>query len=503
MKFRINSEILMIRSEYCCKMGFCVSHERPSATMQIKSAMNELPQSAVITDSNSYAGIQKYYQLGKVIGQGSIGALRTATCLRTLNAGTQVAVRSVPKSAVETDLQVFRQELTLFRLLDHPNILRYYETFEDQRFLHIVTELCTGGNFCERIAVKGLMGEYVTRGVFEKLVRAVLHIHTMGLCHRDLRPENVLYQSPEADADFKIVDFCDMTFIQLASTAATFSHSTSFMAPEVIQGKVGKECDIWSLGAILYYLLSGELPFDDAEESAQYYHIMGADFTFNSPIWSSISSAAKDLIKRMIVVRPMSRIDLQSILQHPWLTSRNEGISTTQALQSLGQQKPTKKLQREMMRTVIKYISPRDIEELTVSCKQQMFRALDLENTGLLSVAKMKAALKERRMESEGLASILDEIAPNADGAVRYTDFLVAAINYQKILSEKTLFLAFKRFDRDDDGFLTIEEMHTAMTNMGSSLSAEELRALLLPFDEDDDQLINFQEFKSIFKDIK
>jgi len=334
--------------------------------MQVKSAMNELPQSAVITDSEPYSGIQKYYQLGKVIGHGSIGVLRTATCLRTLNAGAQVAVRSVPKSAVETDLQVFRQELTLFRLLDHPNILRYYETFEDQRFLHIVTEMCTGGNFSERIATKGLMGEQDTRSVFEKLVLAVHHIHTMGLCHRDLRPENILFHSPEADAEFKIVDFCDMTFVQLANTAATFSHSTSFMAPEVIQGKVGKECDIWSLGAILYYLLSGELPFDDAEESAQYYHIMGADFTFRTPIWSTVSPAAKDLIKKLIVVRPQSRLDLLSVLQHPWVTHRVDTMSPTAAIQSLGQTKPTKKLQREMMRTVVKYISPKDIEELTV-----------------------------------------------------------------------------------------------------------------------------------------
>lgn len=334
--------------------------------MQVKSAMNELPPSAVITDSEPYSDIQKYYQLGKVIGHGSIGALRAATCLRTQNTGAQVAVRSVPKCAVETDLEVFRQELTLFRLLDHPNILRYYETFEDQRFLHIVTELCTGGSFSERIAASGLMGEQASRDVFMKLVLAVHHIHSMGLCHRDLRPENILYHSPEADADFKIVDFCDMTFVQLASTADTFSHSTSFMAPEVIQGKVGKECDIWSLGAILYYLLSGDLPFDDSDESAQYYRIMGADFTFRASIWSSVSPAAKDLIKRLIVVRPQSRLDLPSVLQHPWVASPGEVMSPAAAIQSLSPAKPTKKLQREMMRTVVKYISPKDIEKLTV-----------------------------------------------------------------------------------------------------------------------------------------
>lgn len=128
---------------------------------------------------------------------------------------------------------------------------------------------------------------------------------------------------------------------------------------------------------------------------------------------------------------------------------------------------------------------------------------MDLEKTGLLSVAKMKAALDGRGMEFQSLSDLLDGIASESDGTVRYTDFLVSAINYQKILNEKTLLLSFKRFDRDDDGFLTIEEMHSAMTNMGSSLSAEELRTLLLPFDEDADNLINFQEFKSIFKDIK
>ena len=334
--------------------------------MQLRSAMNELPQSSVIQDSTLHSDIQKYYELGQILGQGSIGTLRMATCLRTNQSGTQVAVRSIPKSAVETDLNIFRQELTLFRLLDHPNILRYYETFEDVRFLHIVTELCTGGNLTERRSRRGIPTEYETRGLFEKLVRAVLHIHAMGLCHRDLRPENVLYVSQAPDSDFKIVDFCDMTFIQLANSTATYSPSMNFLAPEVIQGKVGKECDIWSLGAILFYLLSGELPFDDSEHSAQLYHILGADFTFSGPVWSEVSPSAKDLIKKMMVVRTQNRLQLQSVLEHPWMSMRQEALSPTAVIQSLGNAKPGQKLQREMMRTVVKYISPRDIEQLTV-----------------------------------------------------------------------------------------------------------------------------------------
>jgi len=123
-----------------------------------------------------------------------------------------------------------------------------------------------------------------------------------------------------------------------------------------------------------------------------------------------------------------------------------------------------------------------------------------VDKTGLLSVATIKSALQARGEEE--LCVILQEIA-SADGTVRYTDFLAAAINYQKVLDDNTLYLAFKRFDRDDDGFLTLEEMHSAMINMGSRISQEELKTLLLPFDEDADQVISFQEFKAIFKETK
>ena len=115
----------------------------------------------------------------------------------------------------------------------------------------------------------------------------------------------------------------------------------------------------------------------------------------------------------------------------------------------------------------------------------------------------MKETLQNRGVQSENLDKLLEEIAHNADGLVRYTDFLVAAINYQKVLNDQNLLLAFKRFDRDDDGHLTIEEMHTAMANMGSALSQEELKTLLEPFDTNADQLIDFQEFKGIFKNAK
>ena len=112
----------------------------------------------------------------------------------------------------------------------------------------------------------------------------------------------------------------------------------------------------------------------------------------------------------------------------------------------------------------------------------------------------MKSALQHKGAES--LNILLEEIK-TADGFVRYTDFLAAAINCQKVLDANTLYLTFKRFDRDDDGLLTIEEVHSALANTGSSITIEEVKTLLLPFDQDADQLISFQEFKAIFSDTK
>ena len=347
-------------------MGFCVSHERANATLRLHSALNAEQEPAVVFDGETYADILKYYKLGRVIGHCSLGSIRIATCLRTLDAGTQVAVRSVSKSVVETNLQVLRQELALFRLLDHPNILRFYEIFEDDRFIHLVTEHCSGGSISERIASRGLFCESKVRDLFEKLIRAMLHMHKLGFCHRDLRPQNILYETSES-VEVKIADFCDMTFIKMASSAPSFSSCPNFMAPEIFEGKVGKECDIWSLGAILFYLLSGEIPFDDDEPSAQFYRIVGAEFTFHNPNWNSVSSAAKDLINQMIVVMPSERLSLEDVLRHSWMTTRETDLrSTTIMIESLQHLKSGNKLQRELMRTVVKYLSPRTVKTLTV-----------------------------------------------------------------------------------------------------------------------------------------
>ena len=252
-------------------------------------------------------------------------------------------------------------------MLDHPNILRYYEMYEDQRFLHVVMELCTGGSLTDRLVSKGVLRESEARAIFTKLVSAVNHIHSIGLCHRDLRPENILYLNTERNADFKIVDFCDLTFITMADKNSSLARCPNFMAPELFDGTFGIECDIWSLGGILYYLLSGELPFDDSDQPAQLYHIMAGDYTFSTPIWNSISKAAKDLIKKMMVVKPRLRLTLNEVMQHQWVTARHEDVAVSvDVLNSIITYKPPKRLQREVLRAVVKYASPNDLSELTV-----------------------------------------------------------------------------------------------------------------------------------------
>jgi Ca2+-binding EF-hand superfamily protein len=205
----------------------------------------------------------------------------------------------------------------------------------------------------------------------------------------------------------------------------------------------------------------------------------------------------------MIVVEPSERLSLEDVLHHSWLTIQGPGYMSGSLIENaLKTAKPGNKLQREIMRTVVKYLSPDTTRALTVRATQKAFKALDVERTGLLSVAAMKSALQHKGEEAESLNILLDEIK-TAGGFVRYTDFLAAAFNCQKVLDANTLYLTFKRFDRDDDGLLTIEEVHSALANTGSSISIEEVKTLLLPFDQNADQLISFPEFKAIFNDNK
>jgi calcium/calmodulin-dependent protein kinase I len=203
--------------------------------------------------------------------------------------------------------------------LDHPNIVRLFEIFDEDNILYLVMEIMKGGELFDRIVEKESYTEKEACETIRPLVDAIRYCHDNGIIHRDLKPENLLYETTEETSIIKISDFGLARFCEneLAFTAAG---TPGYVAPELVEGKgYGKEVDYWSLGVILYVMLCGYPPFYDENNTVLFQKILNLDYEFASPYWDEISDSAKDLIKHILTRDPAERYDAEQILNHPWI----------------------------------------------------------------------------------------------------------------------------------------------------------------------------------------
>jgi calcium-dependent protein kinase len=172
--------------------------------------------------------------------------------------------------------------------MDHPNIIKLYEVFEDNRYIHLIMELSTGGELfdriLDRITKKNLYTEKEAASIFKQMMSAICYCHAQSICHRDLKPENLLLGSPAEDAPIKVIDFgLSKIFNSSNHKMSTKVGTAYYVSPEVLAGDYDEKCDIWSAGVILYILLTGEPPFNGANDNEIYKKIIAKKFSFPSP----------------------------------------------------------------------------------------------------------------------------------------------------------------------------------------------------------------------------
>ncbi|CAI5930113.1 unnamed protein product [Closterium sp. NIES-65] len=253
------------------------------------------------------------------------------------------------------------------RLSGNPYTLNLEDVFEDDSFVHLIMELCEGGDLFDDISSHGFMTEAQAAAVFEEIVLAVMHCHEHGVLHRDLKPENILLVQrsgvrEQAGTDdckspskcfsltprVKLTDFGLSLFVDAHKQVYGVAGSPFYLAPEVLSGNYGHEADIWSLGVMLYMLLSGSAPFFGESEDEVLAAVRRGKLSFYRPIWGSISPFAKDLIRCLLRQDPAKRPTASDILQHPWFT---EVFRSQQQQQQ--QQQSAQELQNEHSEQVV------------------------------------------------------------------------------------------------------------------------------------------------------
>ncbi|KAG8379717.1 hypothetical protein BUALT_Bualt07G0118200 [Buddleja alternifolia] len=254
------------------------------------------------------------YEMGRLLGKGTFAKVYHA---RNLKTSESVAIKVICKDLVKKEglIEQIQREISVMRLVRHPNVVDIQEVMATKQKVFVVMEYVKGGELFAKVA-KGKLKEGVARKYFQQLISAIDYCHSRGVSHRDLKPENLLLDD---DENLKISDFGLSALPEHLNNDGllhTQCGTPAYVAPEVLRrkGYDGAKADIWSCGVILYVLLAGFLPFQDANVMRMYTKVFKADFAF--PPWFSYES--KRLISKLLVANPEKRITIQGIMRVPW-----------------------------------------------------------------------------------------------------------------------------------------------------------------------------------------
>ena len=299
----------------CCTSPALIS---PCASEDLSNA------SMLDTDEPSPNIEEKYIVDPRVLGSGHHGSVRQCMDRKT---GQRLAVKSIRKSDPAVNPGYINREIRLLNEMKHSNIIQLVDVFEDDESLHLVTDLCKGGELFDKILEKassgnGCFSEYEAARILHQILTAVSYMHKRNIVHRDLKPENILFETTAEDSPVKIIDFglARKHYANMGEPNMTTVVGTPYyIAPEVLGRSYGKACDLWSIGVIAYLLLCGYPPFNGADNKEVYESILRGFYRFPVDDWKEVSSGAKDFIRRLLQRDPRNRMTVDQALRHPWL----------------------------------------------------------------------------------------------------------------------------------------------------------------------------------------
>ncbi|KAK8967447.1 hypothetical protein KSP40_PGU011581 [Platanthera guangdongensis] len=444
------------------------------------------------------SNLRDHYKIGRKLGQGQFGT--TYLCVDKAD-GNEYACKSIPKRKLfcrEDYDDVWREIQIMHHLSEHPNVVRIRGTYEDPLFVHLVMELCGGGELFDRIIQKGHYSERKAVQLIKTIVGVIEACHSLGVMHRDLKPENFLFSNADEDAQLKATDFGLSVFYKPGEIFSEVVGSPYYVAPEVLLKYYGPESDVWSAGVILYILLSGVPPFWAETEAGIFRQILQGTLDFESEPWPSISDSAKELIKNMLTRDPKTRFTAHQVLCHPWIvddTLAPDRPLDSAVLSRLKEFSAMNKLKKMALHVIAESLSEEEIGGL-----KELFKMIDADNNGTITFEELKIGLRRvgAELTEHEIQALMEAADIDNSGTIDYGEFLAATVHLNKLEREETLISAFAYFDKDGSGYITIDELSQACRDFG--LNDGHLDDMIREIDQNNDGQIDYGEFAAMMR---
>ncbi|KAL7473881.1 hypothetical protein ACHAXS_014375 [Conticribra weissflogii] len=415
----------------------------------------------------------------------------------------EYALKSIQLRLVEKKyLDELRNEIIVLRSLDHPNIVKAYEVYETRRNIYVLMEYCSGGDLYTRAPYTESQAVVLVR----QLTSAIAHMHKNGIVHRDIKFENIMFESKDDPrAKIKVLDFgLSKKFMPGMSQIMTEGVGTVYtMAPQVFQGLYTSKADCWSIGVIAFILLCQEKPFKGKNRAQVVRNITKCRFNFNAPGWANVSSEAKKFVSALIVLNPSQRLTAENALKHPWLKKEEFPVDYEETDSS------HKSLMTNVKDNILSYARMSELKRIAavvvahkssaaeILDMREAFDKYDTEKDGVISFDEFKLALAKFNYTDEELNDIFSRMDVNCNGVILYTEFIAATLELHGRVEEKRLAEAFDLMDDDDSGFISKENL---IKLLGNDVPPERIEKLIQQADFDGDGMISFEDFLTMFR---
>ncbi|EQC32486.1 CAMK/CDPK protein kinase [Saprolegnia diclina VS20] len=449
-----------------------------------------LPDTFLRNLCTHYDGVDVFtrYSVIKELGTGAFGVVNQVEAIGTNEQFAMKVITIGPNAK----LPVLRKEIDLWRGLQHPNIVRLIETYESPTHIYMIMELCTGGHLFNAIkSRKEAFAEATAKLYVRKLAASIYYLHLKNICHRDIKLENILYETDGVGAEVKLCDFGASTMFREGVLMQTVLGSVVYMAPEFLEGQYTQACDMWSLGVVMYMLLSNAMPFHGDTEDEIIESIFEAKVVFDGESWANVSEDAKRLIQRLLEPDINKRYTALQVLMHPWVQSADVPLSPTcqidDVITRLSEYASFGAMKRAGLLAVAFCCPSIDLSDI-----RRAFDELNVLHNGVLTIKDLQQASLTSKYPGVDFAKIFSSLDMENSNQVTFLEFISAVMNPTTI-DETVLRKAYQLFNPDDTkGGIRIDGLARLLGPDFGELAVQDMISVA---DSDHDGAINYEEF--------